>query len=125
MSKKKYVGKIGYATNAVLGIGGDPNKGHYIYIRDIENKGGKAVCEVNTFTSLERGKENYQAKKLAQVRKGNVYSIPYRDANFTEWTGVSHDVIKGVPLSAIQNIGQRKIKQRHRFFIGKFMKKDR
>ena len=51
--KRRYVGKIGYCSNAALGIKdihGKPQKGgHYVYIREVYND----RCNVNVITSLE------------------------------------------------------------------------
>ena len=117
MSKNKYKGKIGYCDNKYLGI--KSSGGHYVYIREV-NKNG--TCDVNVITSLENKNKQYNFNKLKQVRKGNTYAIPKYDANFTLWSGVNKTPIKNVKTSKITNIGKKKIKKRHFFFIGKFMK---
>lgn len=115
--KKRYVGKIGYCDNADLGI--NKPKGHYVYIRKYYNNG---TCDVNTITSLEDNKGNFNLSKIEHVKKGNTYCIPKYDSNFTRWSGVNKTQIKGVPISKIQNIGNKSFKKRHRFYIGKFLK---
>ncbi len=115
--KKRYVGKIGYCDNVDLGI--NKPKGHYVYIRKYYKNG---TCDVNTITSLEDHKGNFLLSKIDHVRKGNTYSIPKYDSNFTRWSGVNKTPIKGIPITKIKNIGNRSFKKRHRFFIGKYLK---
>ena len=96
------------------------NGGHYVYIREIN--GNK--CNVNVITSLEYANGNYNAKKLRKVRDGKIYAIPKSDANFSRWSAINLDGnIKNVNISKIKNIGSKKIKRRHKFFVGKFTKK--
>ena len=121
---KKIKGKIGFCDNATLGkkdLNGNPlNGGHYVYIREIN--GNK--CNVNVITSLEYANGNYNAKKLRKVRDGKIYAIPKSDANFSRWSAINLDGnIKNVNISKIKNIGSKKIKRRHKFFVGKFTKK--
>lgn len=112
--------KIGYCENKYLkGIKGDKNNGHYVYIRQV-NKDG--TCDVNIITSLEDKNKNITSSKIKQVKKGNTYPIPFYDANFTRWSGVNKTPIKNVEQKHIKEIGKKKIKKRHHFFIGKFMK---
>jgi hypothetical protein len=113
--KKSFVGKIGYCDNSALGI--QRPGGHYVYIRGVSG----SKCDVNTVTSLE-DKNGFKTGRIRQVLLGNVYSIPFKDANFTRWSGVTDNPIKGVPLSSVQDIGKKKIRQRHKFFVGKFLK---
>lgn len=126
--KKSYVGKIGYCDNKNLGIKAK-SQGHYVYIRKVYGK----KCDVNIITSLERynmpdprkDKTAINAlsdKKLFYARLGSTYPIPFNDSNFSKWSGIKKDVIKGVNLADIQDVGKKYIKKRHRFFIGKFMK---
>lgn len=119
MSKKdKRIGKIGYCDNKNIPVMKDIKGGHYVYIRDI--KDGK--CTINIVTSLEDKNHKFSDKKLYQVRKGNTYAIPINDSDFTRWSGVTNNAIGNINISDIQNIGYRKIKRRHRFFIDKFIK---
>jgi hypothetical protein len=113
--KKMLVGNIGYCENKDLGI----NKpgGHYVYIRGLN--GNK--CDVNVVTSLEDS-NGLNEKRLLQVRKGNVYPIPVNDSNFSRWSGIGNNSIKDVGVVNIKKIGNKKIKRRHKFFIGKFIK---
>lgn len=80
-------GQVGYCDNKTLGI--DKPGGHYVVIKHVNG----SKCEVNVVTSLERGKQQYQQNKLNQVRNGNTYSIPYHDANFREWSGITRRTI--------------------------------
>lgn len=138
--KKNYVGKIGYCENTALGLKDRNGKylkgGHYVYIREMN--GDK--CNVNVITSLERirrGKNgkplkdrygdfitDYTEQKIDKVKKGYLYPVPKADSNFIEWSAINLDGnIKNVKISDIQNIGYRKIKDRHKWFVGKFTKK--
>lgn len=118
-NKKYYVGKVGYCNNSDLpGLTNLPN-GHYVYIRKLN---GDGTCDVNVITSLEDKQHNFIPSKLKQVKKGNTYVIPKYDANFSLWSGVNKKPVKAVKLSCIQDLNKKKIKKRHRFFIGKFMK---
>jgi hypothetical protein len=115
-NKKSLVGKIGYCDNANLGI--PKPGGHYVYIRELN--GGK--CDVNVVTSLEYTSNNFNTNRITNIKKGNTYAIPFKDANFTKWSGINHTPIQNVKISDIQKIGNKKIKRRHHFFIRKFMK---
>jgi hypothetical protein len=113
--KKSLAGKVGYCDNAALGI--PKPGGHYVYIREFNGN----TCDVNVVTSLEKD-GRFRLNRVDKVKKGYVYPIPVRDANFTRWSGVTDNPIKNVPVSKIQDIGKKKIKRRHRFFIGKYLK---
>ncbi len=115
--KNKLKGKIGYCDNKVLGI--NKKGGHYVFINSI-NKNG--TCDVNVITSLEDKNFNFNLKKLRQVKRGNTYVIPKTDANFRLWSGVNIIPIRNVRIDRIEDIGKKKIKKRHYFFIGKFFK---
>lgn len=122
--KKKYLGKIGYCDNSVLGItnkAGKPiNGGHYVYIREINGN----MCNVNVITSLENKQGSFDNFKIGKVKRGYLYPVPKDDANFSQWSAVNLDGnINGVPLSKITNVGLRNMKSRHKFFVGKFTKK--
>lgn len=112
----KIKNKIGYCDNRFLGI----NKlgGHYVYIRKVNNNG---TCDVNVVTSLEDKNSRFDLKKLKQVKRGNTYAIPKYDTNFSRWSGINKIPIKNVKLNNIKDIGKKRIKKRHKFFIGKFM----
>ncbi len=114
----KIKNKVAYIDNKYLGI--NKPKGHYVYIRKV-NKNG--TCDVNVVTSLEDKNGRFNIKKLAHVRKGNTYSIPIYDANFSRWSGVTKTPIKNVRVDKIKNIGCKKIKKRHYFYIGKYCNK--
>jgi hypothetical protein len=118
---KKVIGKIGYCDNKNLNGLKTLNGGHYVYIRSINKETG--LCAVNTVTSLEADKECYKHNKLRHVRKGNIYSIPVYDANFTRWSGITKSPIRDVKITDIKDIGKKKIRARHKFFIGKFLNK--
>lgn len=117
MSKKTIKNKIGYVDNKYLGI--NKPKGHYVYIRKVNNDG---TCDVNVVTSLEDRNARLDFKKIKQVKKGNTYPIPKYDTNFSRWSGINKKPISNVPIDKVQDIGKKKIKKRHYFFIGKYMK---
>lgn len=137
--KKTYVGKIGYCDNKSLGLTdkyGKPLKGgHYVYIREMD--GNK--CNVNVITSLEKIHYNQYGKpakdkygeiqtdlvdyKIDKVKKGYLYPVPKDDSNFKLWSAVNLDGnINDVKISDIKDIGQKKMKRRHSWFVGKFHK---
>ena len=112
-------GQVGYCDNSKLkGLENIPG-GHYVYITK-NNKDG--TCEVNLITSLEDRKKRINKNRINSVRKGYVYPIPYEDANFSQWSGVGNNP-KIVKLSDIQDIGKKKIKNKHKFYLGKFLNK--
>lgn len=113
----KIKNKIAYIDNKYLGI--NKPKGHYVYIRKV-NKNG--TCDVNVVTSLEDKNAKFDFNKIKQVKKGNTYPIPKYDTNFSRWSGINKKPISNVPINKLQDIGKRKIKKRHHFFIGKYMK---
>lgn len=116
----KIKNKIGYCKNSNLDGLKHLAGGHYVYIRKV-NKNG--TCDVNTITSLEDKNGRFDIKKLSHIRKGNTYSIPIYDANFSRWSGVTKTPIKNVCVDKVKNIGCKKIKQRHYFYIGKYCNK--
>lgn len=109
--------KIGFCNNKDLGI--KKAGGHYVYINSV-NKNG--TCNVNVITSLEDKDKKFNLKKLRHVKYGDTYSIPIVDSNFTRWSGINKTPIKNVKSNMIKDIGKKKIKKRHFFFIGKFLK---
>lgn len=116
----KIKNKIGYCDNKYLkGIKDSKSKGHYVYIRSV-NKDG--TCVVNTITSLEKENGDLNLRRIEHLKKGNIYAIPKYDSNFSRWSGVTRKPIKGVKVKNIEDIGKKKIKRRHFFFIGKFFK---
>ena len=116
---KSISGQVGYCENKNLkGLENIPG-GHYVYITK-NNKNG--TCEVNVITSLEQKNQLLKINRINQVRNGNVYPIPYKDANFSQWSGVSHNTIT-TKISKIQDIGKKKIKDKHKFYLGKFLNK--
>lgn len=116
--KPKIKNKVGYCENKDLQGLQHLKGGHYVYIRKV-NKNG--TCDVNIITSLENKDHKFDFEKLKQVKKGNTYAIPKYDANFSRWSGVNKMPVKDVKVSKIKDIGKKKIKKRHNFFIGKFM----
>lgn len=115
----KIKNKIGYCDNKDLkGLEKIPG-GHYVYIREVHKDG---TCDVNIVTSLEGKDKLVDLKKIKRVRNGNTYPLPKNDATFTRWSGINKDLIKNVDILKIEDIGKKKIKKRHHFFIGKFMK---
>ena len=127
MNKKNYKGKIGYCDNKVLNLRDKNGKvvpgGHYVYIREInDNK-----CNINIITSLidKKDKSKIDINKIKKIEKGYFYPIPKKDANFSEWSAINlSGNINNINISKIQNIGQKSIKRRHKWFVGKFTKKE-
>ncbi len=122
--KRRFLGKIGFCDNSVLGIKGENGKfikgGHYVYIREVNGE----KCDINVITSLENKNEFFQIEKLKKVKRGLLYPVPKDDANFTQWSAVNLDGnINNIPLSKISKIGYRSMKKRHRFFVGKYTNK--
>ena len=115
----KIKNKIGYCDNKNLRGLEKLKGGHYVYIRK-DNKNGS--CDVNVITSLEDKNKVLQLNKLKQVKRGNTYVIPFGDEKFTRWSAVNRKPIKNVKVSKIEDIGKKKIKRRHFFFIEKFLK---
>ncbi len=122
--KRQIVGKIGYCDNRTLGIrdiNGKPLEGgHYVYIRKLNDDNS---CNVNVITSLENRRGLYDSNKIRKIRQGYLYSIPKKDATFSLWSAIDlSDNINRVKISAIKNIGYKKIRTRHKWFVGKFHK---
>ena len=118
MSKRKrnrHIGKIGWCDKDTLGL----SKGHYVFIRRVN----KNLCDVNTLTSLETHSGRLKLDKINQIKKGNVYPIPFKDINLTLFSGVDSRVIKNVPLSNIKELDNYKLKRRHHHYIQKYVKK--
>ncbi len=126
MSKKKkqLVGEIGYCDNKILGFKDEKGRiisgGHYVYIREVNG----SKCNVNIITSLEDKRHYYDLHKIGKVKKGQLYALPKDDTNFSRWSAINLDGnINDIKISDIHNIGYKKIKSRHKFFVGKFTKK--
>ena len=122
--KKQLVGKIGYCDNMTLGLKGADGKplkgGHYVYIREMQ---GANKCNVNVVTSLENKHGVYDLRKVSKVKHGYLYPIPKGDANFSQWSAINLDGnINGVNVSDIKSIGYKKIKSRHKYYVGKYHK---
>ena len=116
---RKLKGKIAYCDNKNLKGLEHLKGGHYVYIRNVDKNG---LCDVNVVTSLEDNNGKFDFAKLKHVKRGNTYSIPKYDSNFTRWSGINKTPICGVQVASLVDIGKKKIKKRHHFFIGKFMK---
>lgn len=116
---KKINGKIGFVLNKDLGIKKEPLNGHYVYIRkDYGNR-----VDVNVITSLEDSNKKIINNKIEKVRKGFLYPIPYNDANFSRWSAIDlNSKIHGIDKIKIMNIDLKKIKRRHKIYIGRFGK---
>lgn len=115
----KIKNKVGYCSNKDLRIKSKTSKGHYVYIREVHKDG---TCDVNTITSLEDKNGHFNLSRFKQVKKGNTYPLPQTDTNFSRWSGINKVPIKNVNINSILDIGKKKIKKRHNFFIGKYMK---
>lgn len=123
--KKSLVGKIGYCDNTVLGILGRDGKplkgGHYVYIREMNDANS---CNVNVITSLEDKNQWYQMEKLHKVKRGMLYPVPKGDADFSRWSAINlAGNINDIKIADIKNIDQKRMKQRHKWYVGKFTKK--
>lgn len=116
MSKKKYKGKIGYVFDKDLGIK-NSDRGHYVYIR--EDNGSK--LKVNLITSLEDKKHRLNETKINKVKKGYLYPIPFKDADFPRWSAFDLTT-KIISKNKVNDIGRKKIKRKHKLFVGKFSK---
>ena len=113
--KSKHIGKIGWCDSDVLGL----SRGHYVYIRKVRN--GK--CEVNTFTSIEDDDEFLDFRKVKKIKTGEIYPIPKSDLTLRKFSGIDHRVIKNISIHDIKNKGRFRIKNRHKHYIYKYMKK--
>lgn len=137
--KKSLVGKIGYVDNKVLGFvgkGGKPLKGgHYVYIRETDG----ARCNVNVITSLEQLQRDQRGRivkdrygepltefvpwKIEKVKRGYLYPVPKKDSDFSLWSAINLDGnVNGIKIADIKNIGYKKMKRRHSWFVDKFHK---
>ena len=55
-----------------------------------------------------------------------LYPIPKTDADFNQWSAINLDGnINNIKLSDLKNIDCKKIKPRHKWFVGKFTKKSK
>lgn len=117
-SKRKIKNRVGYCSNKDLPGMKTNTGGHYVYISKVNNNG---TCDVNVVTSLEDGHGKFNDKRLFQVRIGNTYPIPVNDSNFSRWSGINADVIRGVKISKVKQIGFKRIRKRHNFYLKKFM----
>ncbi len=118
MPYSKYKSKIGYCDNKDLPTMRDLKGGHYVYIRKVYKNG---TCDVNIVTSLEDKDKTINHRRIQNVRRGNTYPIPLYDSNFTRWSGINKKPVKNVKMSNIKDVGKKRIKKRHNFFIGKFL----
>lgn len=137
--KKQLVGKIGYCDNKTLGLKGADGKplkgGHYVYIRETDG----ARCNVNVITSLEQLKRDQRGRivkdrygepltefvswKIEKVKRGYLYPVPKKDSDLSLWSAINLDGnINGIKIADIKNIGYKKMKRRHSWFVGKFHK---
>ena len=115
----KWNGKIGYAINKDLGIKKKPYEGHYVYIR---KDNGKTV-DVNVITSLETSDRKIIPERIAKVRKGYLYPIPYYDANLPRWSAIMlNSNTNNIDKGKIKSLDSIKIKRRHKWFVGRFGK---
>ena len=74
---------------------------------------------------MEDKRERYDFDKLQKAKRGMLYPVPKSDAGFPRWSAINLDGnVNGVSLSKIKDIGRIKIKDRHRWFVGKFTKKE-
>lgn len=116
----KYVNKIAYVENKHLSALASVNGGHYVIIRNVDMN--KKRCDVNVITSLENNQKVLNTARINKVKRGYLYPIPYYDSTFVRWSAINLDTIKGIPLTKIKLVNDKKIKRRHFFFYRKFSK---
>jgi hypothetical protein len=110
--RKVKKGQVGFVLNGDLGI--PHSGGHYVYVRKVYGR----RCEVNVVTSLENKDNGFIQDRIGKVKRGMIYPIPYGDAGFGRWSGITKNP-KQVEISKI-SIQKIKIKKRHRFMVGKY-----
>lgn len=69
-------------------------------------------------SSLEDRSGKFKLNRLFRLRDGQLYAVPKKDSNFSLWTGVYYDT-RVVDKSNIKDIGQKNVRRRHLFGIGK------
>ena len=72
-------------------------------------------------SSLEKNGE-IDLDRMKKIRKGYLYPIPFRDANFKRWSAFRDRPIYNVSLSDVTLGGCKKVKKRHLFYVGKYFK---
>ena len=116
--RRQYKGKIGYCDNKYLPLAQSVSGGHYVYIRDVRN----GLADVHVITSLEdvrSSKPVFNNQKIGKIKRGQVYPIPKRDANFTRWSGIDRTLLRGVVVRHITGVGEKWIRKKHRFGVVK------
>ncbi len=119
----KHVEKIRWCNNHFLRIKDEFGQikpgGHYVFVRK-KNKNGS--YSVSTFTSLD-DKGVFKDNQLIQVRKGNIYPIPVKDANFSNWTGLNRNSIvvskHAFDKKNSKSKSNRKVKRKHYYMFKK------
>lgn len=112
--KNSRIGKVGWCTGEVLGL----SVGHYVFIRRVRGN----LCDVNTLSSIKTKEGRYQIGKIRLIENGKLYPLPKSDISVKRFSGIDRRVIRNIPLSAIKQIGNYKIKRRHHHFIQKYLK---
>lgn len=56
------------------------------------------------------------------IKDGVIYPIPQKDANFYKWSDFNMQQIKGVKMSDVKDVVRRYVKNKHKFYVGKFSK---
>jgi len=111
--KKNLVGKIGYVNNINLpGLENKPG-GHYVYIKDINNK----KCSVYTIVSLKDESGNYIKKKYKELRNGFLFPIPRNDLNLPRYSAFDLRVIKDVEIKDISFNHSVRLRNKKAFYL--------
>ena len=116
MSKNKYKGKIGFVFDKDLGIN-NSDRGHYVYVR--EDNGD--ILKINIITSLEDKCHKLNESRINKIKKGYLYPIPVKDTNLPRWSAFDLTT-KTINKNKICDIDRKKVKSKHKWFVGKFSK---
>lgn len=119
MNSPLKIGSIGFCLNKNLSGLNELSGGHYVYVNKINNDG---TADVYVITSLEKEPNIFTQRKIMRVKHGFTYAIPYKDANFSKWSGINLNLIKNVNLKDI-NITNKDFKYIHKKIIKQFVQK--
>lgn len=113
------VGSVCYCLNKDLPKLEKIKGGHYVYVYEINNNETANVCVI---TSLESESNVFTQRKIKRLKHGFAYAVPYKDANFTKWSGVNLNLIKGVKLSCLKPT-DKDFKSIHKKILKEIMQK--
>ena len=128
MSKKNIIkiNKVAKIATADLPIPQHPKqpKMHFVFVRDYDTS--TQTYNVNICTHLDKwnpvSRQNeLNIPQLRQVRKGNVYPIPYNRSTFPKWTGIKKKV-HTIPKGVMYDFDCVKISNKHDKNYTKFFK---